>query len=113
MRSLLLPAHLPAGWREDAKHCGKRRIWKVRGAAVLLYLVNEDGATQAPPPRLTGPVEGAVLGDNHHVNGDAVVTGLLRRQPEVEAVAGVVLDDEEDTRGSCGKGGGVYYLYVD
>lgn len=62
----------------------------------------EDGATQASPPGLTGLVEGAVLGNYHHVNGDAVVTGLLCSQSEVEAVTGVVLHDEKDSGGSCG-----------
>lgn len=64
--------------------------------------MHEDGATQAPPPGLAGLVEGAVLGDYHHVNGDAMVTGLLRGQSEVEAVAGVVLHDEKHPGGSCG-----------
>lgn len=62
----------------------------------------EDGATQASPPGLTGSVKGAVLGDNHHVDSDAVVTGLLCSQSEVETIAGVVLHDEKDPGGSCG-----------
>lgn len=60
----------------------------------------EDGATQASPAGLTGLVKGAVLGNYHHVNGDAVVTALLRSQAKVEAVAGVVLHNEEDSGGS-------------
>lgn len=61
----------------------------------------EEGATQASPPGLTGVVEGAVLGNYHHVDSDAVITGLLCSQSEVEAVAGVVLHNEKDSRGSC------------
>lgn len=61
----------------------------------------EDGATQASPPGLTGVVEGTVLGNYRHVDGDAVITGLLCSQSEVEAVAGVVLHNEKDSRGSC------------
>lgn len=101
MRRLLLPGRLPA---EREWHHGKCRLWIVVVIAavvvVVAYLVDEDGAAQAPPPRLTGPVEGAVLGDDHHVDSDAVVTGLFRRQAEVEPVAGVVLHDEEDARRS-------------
>lgn len=67
----------------------------------VLYLVYEDGAAQASPPRLAGSVEGAVLGNDHHVDGDAAVAGLLGGQAEVEAVAGVVLDNEKDPGGSC------------
>lgn len=66
------------------------------------YLVYEDGATQAPPPSLTGLVEGAVLCNYHHVNSDAVVTGLLCSQSKVEAVAGVVLHDDKHSGGPCG-----------
>lgn len=69
---------------------------------VVVYLVYEDGATQASPPGLTGFVKGAVLGNYHHVNSNAVVTGLLRSQSKIEAIAGVVLHDEKDSRGSCG-----------
>lgn len=67
-----------------------------------IYLVYEDGATQAPPTGLTGLVEGAVLCHYHHVNNDAVVTGLLCSQSKVEAVTGVVLHDDKHSGGSCG-----------
>lgn len=75
----------------------------ITNCPAVVYLVHKDGATQAPPPGLTGPVKGAVLGNDHHVDGDATVSGLLCGQAEVEAVAGVVLHDEEDAAGSCGE----------
>lgn len=59
----------------------------------------EEGATQASPPGLAGAIKGAVLSNYHHVNSHAVITGLLRGQSEVEAVAGVVRHNEEDSRG--------------
>lgn len=69
---------------------------------VVVYLVYEDGATQASPPGLAGLVKGAVLCYYHHVNSDAVVMGLLCCQSKVEAIAGVVLHNEKDSGGSCG-----------
>lgn len=68
------------------------------------YLVYEDGATQAPPPGLTGLVEGAVIGNYHHVDSDAVVTGLFGSQSKVQAVTGVVLHDEKDPGSSWRRG---------
>ena len=62
--------------------------------------MTEDGATQASPAGLTGLVKGAVLGNYHHVNSDAMVTGLFCSQSKVEAVAGVVLHNEKDSGGS-------------
>lgn len=64
----------------------------------------KNGATQAPPPGLTGAVEGAILSNYHHVHSDAMVTGLFCSQSKVEAIAGVVLHDEEDPRGSWKRG---------
>ena len=69
----------------------------------MVYLVYEDGSTQSSPSRLTGLVEGAVVGNYHHVDVNAMVTGLLSSQSEVEAVAGVVLHDEEGARGTLGE----------
>lgn len=66
-----------------------------------VYLVYEDGATQASPPSLTGVVESTVLSHRHHVNRHAVITGLLCSQSKVEAVTCVVLHNEQDTRRSC------------
>ena len=64
-------------------------------------LVYEHGTTQAPPPSLAGALKGAVVGDDHHSDGDAAVTGLLGGQAEVKAVSGVVLHNEKDPRRSC------------
>lgn len=58
--------------------------------------MNEDGSAQAPPPGFAGQIEGAVVCYDHHVDGHALVARLLRRQAEVEAIASVVLHDEED-----------------
>lgn len=68
---------------------------------MLVYLVYEDGATQASPPSFTRLVKGAVLCNYHHVNGDTVITGLLCSQTKIEAVTGVVLYNEQDSRSSC------------
>lgn len=67
----------------------------------LVYLVDEDGATQASSTSLTWALKGAVLGDDHHVSSHAAIAGLLCRQSKVEAVAGVVFHNEEDSRSSC------------
>lgn len=66
----------------------------------LVYLVDEDGATQAPSASLTRALKGAVLGDDHHVSSHTTITGLLCRQSKVEAVASVVFHNEKDTRRS-------------
>lgn len=71
------------------------------GFIVVVYLVYEDGATQASPPSLTRVVEGAVLSNYHHVNSDTVITSLFRSQSEVEAITSVVLHNEKDSRCPC------------
>ena len=57
--------------------------------------------TVAPVPRRPTPrigVRGGVVVDDHDVDRDPLVLGELRCVAEVEDVAGVVLDDEQDSR---------------
>lgn len=70
---------------------------------LVVYLVYEDGATQASSAGLAGLVKRTVISNYHHVNSHTLVTGLLRSQSKVEAVTGVILHNQEDPRGSWGR----------
>jgi hypothetical protein len=47
------------------------------------------------PARARGVGDRDVVGDNHHLDGEAEGAGPLGGEAEVEAVAGVVLDDQQ------------------
>lgn len=97
-------AKAPASWHQRRDTFDRSEGVTVTAAAVSLYLMYEDGSTEAPPARFAGQIEGAVVGYDHHVDGHALVARLLRRQAEVETVASVVLHDEEDSRCSWERG---------
>ena len=63
-------------------------------------LVDEEGAGDAAGLDEVG--ERDVVGDDDHLDGEALGAGALGGEAEVEAVAGVVLDDEQAPGGAGG-----------
>ncbi|KAJ6438433.1 hem oxygenase-like, multi-helical [Purpureocillium lavendulum] len=61
-------------------------------------LEDQDGAGDAPAADLAGlgPAHADIVADDDHLHGHAAGTGLLDGHAEVEDVAGVVHDDDED-----------------
>ena len=61
--------------------------------------MDQDRPGQPPPAGVVGRVgQGDVVGDDDHLDRDALGPGHLGGQAEVQAVAGVVLDDQQAAR---------------
>ena len=62
-------------------------------------LVDQDRPGQPAAAGVVGRVgQGDVVGDDHHLDRDALGPGHLGGQAEVQPVAGVVLDDQQAAR---------------
>jgi hypothetical protein len=67
-------------------------------------LVDKDGTGQPPPAGVPGgPGQGHVVGHQDGLDRDPLGPGQLGRQPEVQSVARVVLDDQ-DRAARAGRG---------
>src|SRR5690606_27977930 len=84
--------------RANVGRDGPRLIGDVAERVALLGevagdLVHEQGARD--PARLRGVGQRDVVGDEHGLDALALRPRTLGREPEVEAIAGVVLDDQQ------------------
>ena len=63
-------------------------------------LVHQHRAGQPAPAGARRGGQRHVVGHHHHLDRDALGAGQLGGQPEVEPVAGVVLDDQQHPAGA-------------